>query len=466
VFLFLTLIWFALTAAVFFDFSSQWNQLAGELNRKFGIEESRWRILQIPERPFKLGLDLQGGIHLVYEADLSNISPQEYEDAMEGLRDVIERRVNLFGVEEPVVQVEEQAESWRLIVELAGIRDTKSAISAIGETPFLEFREPLSEEETEKILAKREEVRKKFEEKIQLSAEDMMAVIKDPYFAPTSLTGRFIKRATLGFDNIGNEPLVLLEFDDEGKKLFAELTKKHLGKPLAIAIDDQVISAPTIQAEITTGQAQISGNFSLEEARTLVRNLNAGALPIPITIISQQTVEASLGEESLSRSLKAALWGVLGVIIFMLVVYRMGGVIAVLGLLLYGIFILAVFKMIAVTLTLAGIAGFILSFGMAVDANVLILERMREEKKKGRDFNGMVREGFSRAWPAIRDGHITTLISTVIMFIVGTGFLQGFALTLGIGVLMSLFSAVVFVRLMMWLMAETPLAKWRAIWTR
>lgn len=477
-FLFLSVIWLAVLAAGVFVFSSQINNFIDRLNSKMAparsevttepaqIPNPTFQIPHVPDRPFKLGLDLQGGTHIVYEADLSGIASSEYDEAMEGLRDVIERRVNLFGVSEPIVQIQESDGSWRLIVELAGIRDTKAAIEAIGKTPFLEFREPRPEEEVKMILEKQEQIRKKIEAKEELSQEDFQTAVTDPYFTPTPLTGRYLKKATLGFHNVTNEPLVLLEFDEEGAKIFADLTKKYIGKPIGIYLDGQGISAPKVQQEITSGEAQITGNFKLEEARNLVRNLNAGALPIPISILSQQTIEASLGEASLSQSFKAGLWGIGSVILFMVLVYRMGGVLAVLGLLVYGIFVLALFKLIPVTLTLAGFAGFILSFGMAVDANVLISERMREERKLGRDFNGMVREGFSRAWPPIRDGHITTLISTCIMFFMGTGFLQGFALTLGIGVLASLFSAVVFVRLTTWMFAGTIFAKWKAMWTR
>ena len=381
--------------------------------------------------PFRLGLDIQGGTHLVYRADIAAVAPADRDGAMEALRDVIERRVNLFGVAEPIVQVEESGDERRLIVELAGIRDVGAAIQAIGETPYLEFREERPQEEREAIL----EAQQKGERPQE-----------DPYFIPTPLTGRFVKRATLDFDQTGFQPFVALELTDEGAKIFAELTKKNIGKQLAIYLDGVVISAPVVQEEITGGLAQISGNFTPESARELAGRLNAGALPVPITLIAQQSVEASLGRESLARSVMAGIIGFVAVAIFMILWYRLPGLLAVVALLIYVATVLAIFKLIPVTLTVAGIAGFILSIGMAVDANVLIFERMREEVQKGKAFEEAIQEGFGRAWTSIRDSNVSSLLTSGILYWLGTSVVQGFALTLGIGILISMISAITVTR--------------------
>src|SRR3989344_3002593 len=288
--------------------------------------------------PFRLGLDLLGGVHLAYQADLSQLAGQSSEDAMAGVRDVIERRVNLFGVSEPVVQIEGKD---RLIVELAGINDVQEAIGLIGSTPFLEFRE--------------------------LSDDTASAS-----FIPTNLTGRNLKRSQLTFDPTTGRAEVSLELDEEGTKLFAELTKRNIGKPVGIFLDGQPISIPTVQTEIPDGKAVISGNFNPQEAKDLVNRLNAGALPVPIALISQQTIGASLGAESLQKSLKAGLYALMLVALFMILFYRLPGLMAVLALLVYTVLVLTLYKLIPVTLTLSGIAGFILSLWIAVDANVLI----------------------------------------------------------------------------------------------
>ena len=361
----------------------------------------------IPKVPFKLGLDLQGGIHLVYQTDLSAVQDKDKENAMQGLRDVIERRVNVFGVREPVVQVQEE----RLVVELAGVIEPGEAVRLIGETPFLEFRE-LKREET-----------------------------KEPEFIPTPLTGRYLKAASVEFDQL-NRPVVSLQFDSEGSKLFEELTTRNVGLPLAIYIDQAPISWPVVQEPISGGKAQITGQFTIQEARELARNLSAGALPLPITLISQQSVGPTLGKSSLEKSLSAGIFGFLAVVLFMIVFYRLPGILASLALGIYIVLVLAIFKLVPVTLTLAGIAGFLLSIGMAVDANILIFSRMREELKSGNTFSVSLKEGFRRAWPAIRDGNFTTLIVALILFGFGTSFVKGFALTLIFGVLVSMFSAI------------------------
>ncbi len=381
-----------------------------------------------PNTPFRLGLDLLGGAHLVYQADLSKV--QDKTEAMQGVRDVVERRVNVFGVAEPLVQVSGQD---RLIVELAGIQDVNQAINLIGETPFLEFKEQKTDAEA-----------------IIQAQQQGQRLDEDP-FQPTGLNGRHLTRAQVVFDQQTYQPQVSLELNDEGKRLFAEITKRNLGKVVAIYLDGSIISAPVVQAEITDGSAVISGRFSPQESKLLATRLNSGALPVPITLISQQTIGASLGAESVRASLKAGIWGLILVGIFMILFYRLPGVISVLALGVYILIVLEIYKLIPVTLTLAGIAGFILSLGIAVDANVLIFARMKEELKAGKGLDQAIHEGFSRAWLSVRDSHVTTLLGALILYLFTTSIVKGFALTLGIGVLTSLFTATVVTRKFLYL---------------
>lgn len=379
---------------------------------------------------FHLGLDLLGGTHLVYKADLTNLAGQNSADAMEGVRDVIERRVNAFGVAEPLVQVEGKD---RLVVELAGIKDISEAIKLIGETPLLQFKEERPEKEREAIL----EAQKK-----------QQRPNEDPYFIETALTGKYLNRAQVvfgdGVQNIGAQ--VSLEFNGEGAKIFKDLTEKNLGRRLAIYLDGQPLSAPVVQTVITDGSAVISGNFTTKEAKELATRLNAGALPVPIGLVSQQNIGASLGQDSLAKSLKAGIWGLVLVGLFMILFYRLPGITAVLALIIYTVIVLAIYKLIPVTLTLAGMAGFILSLGMAVDANVLIFARMREESKAGKNLTASFQEGFRRAWLSIRDSHVTTFLGALVLYLFTTSIVKGFALTLGVGVLVSLFSAITVTR--------------------
>ncbi|KKR48144.1 MAG: Preprotein translocase subunit SecD [Candidatus Curtissbacteria bacterium GW2011_GWA1_40_16] len=374
---------------------------------------------KLPERPFTLGLDLLGGVHLQYKADLSNIGTSSPGDALAGVRDVVERRVNYFGVSEPLVQI---SGTDRLIVELAGIDDADTAIKLIGETPFLEFRDG--------------------------STLDAVPTEKDPYggWKSTGLTGSQLKRAQVVFDSQTSRAQVDLTFNDEGTKLFGEITKRNLGKPVAVFLDGVPISIPTVQTAITDGRAVISGSFTPSEAKLLATRLNSGALPVPIKLISQQTVGASLGKQSLSDSMRAGIWGLILVALFMLIFYRLPGITAMMALLVYLLITLAVYKLLPVTLTLAGIAGFILSLGMALDANVLIFARMKEELASGKPLSISLAEGFHRSWPSIRDSHVTTFISAFVLYAFTTSIVRGFALTLGIGVVISLFTSIIVTR--------------------
>jgi protein-export membrane protein SecD len=621
-----------------------YNQGADWLGEKTGIN-----LPHVKEVPFRLGLDLQGGSHLVYRADMSQVEAKDQVSALEGVRDVIERRVNKFGVSEPVVQTNISGGEHRIIVELAGIKDVKEAITMIGETPLLEFKEQedtlrelsaeeeatitalneqteaMAEEAMEKIKAgedfanvaseytqengmqeeggdlgwmtetegpdivaivgdfepgeytteilqengtlsiykledkrfrtnpfdetqlekeveashilicfegseqctsglSREEAESKINEiKAQANAynfatlaqenstgpsgpnggqlgwftHDMMVapfadaaydiavgeisdvvetdfgfhliykedernieeyhvrriawrwvteadiIGEDREWKNTELTGKNLKRAVVQFNPDDNTPEVGLEFDSEGADMFAEITDRNVGKPVGIFLDGYVISSPNVYQKILGGRAVISGRFNIQEAKLLVQRLNAGALPVPIELINQQTVGATLGHNSLMASLKAGLIGLLLVALFVILYYRLPGLLAVMSLLIYGVLILAIFKIWPVTLTLAGMAGFILSIGMAVDANVLIFERLREEIADGKPLSLAVEDSFNRAWPSIRDGNVSTLLTCFILAQFSTSIVKGFAITLGLGVLISMFSAIV-----------------------
>ncbi len=374
--------------------------------------------------PWRLGLDLVGGSYLVYEVDMADVGAEDRGSVLSGLRDVMERRVNAFGVSEPRVTTARVGDSYQLIVELAGIKDTEEAIKQIGRTALLDFREvvvppPIPGQEN-----------------VQLPEENRI------FFIPTKLSGRYLQSAQIGSDPNTGRLLILINFNDEGAKLFEELTAKNVGKPVAIFLDDELISMPTVQEAISGGDAQITGQFDAREARRLVSLFNAGALPAPIFLISQQTVGASLGLDSLKKAIIAGAVGAAAIVLFMFLYYRRNGTVASLALLFYIIFTLSIFKLFGITMTLAGIAGFILSIGMAVDANILIFARTKEEEAKGASRVGALEEGFRRAWPSIRDSNITTMLTSVILYYLTSSFVRGFALTLFIGVIVSMFSAI------------------------
>ena len=392
---------------------------------------------------FKLGLDLAGGTELVYKADMSETPAAERSDALAALQGVIERRVNLFGVAEPLVQTEQASAlsgttEDRLIVDLPGVTDINAAVAALGQTPTLEFR---------------------------LATTTLVGTTTEVAYAATGLTGRYLSSATLGFGNGATSgitaPQVILNFNSDGAKLFEQITSQNVGRTLAIFLDGQPISTPVIKEAIPGGQATISGQFTAVEARDLVRNLNFGALPVPISLESSSAVGPTLGSIAISAGVKAGLIGFAIVALFMIAWYRLPGIIAVLALTEYVAFMLAVIKVIPVTLTASGIAGLIISVGMAVDANVLIFERTKEELRKGESPREAVHIGFNRAWTAIRDGHLTMIISGVILFWLGTSIVQGFALVFVLGVLASFISAVSLSRV--FLLAIVP-EKGQGIW--
>ena len=383
---------------------------------------------EVTRFPYRLGLDLSGGTHLVYHADTKALPEGDVSGAMSSLAEVVERRVNLFGVSEPLVQIEEGGtvgnREHRLVVELPGITDAKKASEMIGKTPSLDF------------MLIRPGVDK-------LSDEAKTKLTMGEAFVSTGLTGRYLKRATLDFDQTTFQPYVSLEFNEEGAKLFGQITKANIGEIVAIFLDGQPISMPTVQTEITNGRAQITGNFKVEEARKLVRDLNYGALPVPISLVSTQTIGATLGKGALDASLYAGFWAFIVVGLFLIIWYRIPGLVAVVALAIYTAINLALFKLIPVTLTSAGIAAFILSIGMAVDANILIFERMKEELKRGKDLPEAIKEGFHRAWLSIRDSNLSSIITAIILYyFASTPVVKGFALVFLVGVLASMFSAI------------------------
>ena len=355
------------------------------------------------------GLDLKGGVRLVYELDLSKTGQGDQASAITSTRDVIERRVNTTGVSEPIIQPSTAGGKQTVIVELPGLKNVDEAVAMIGKTAMLEFKEAGSDQQS---------------------------------WVSTNLTGKQVKKATVEFDSTTNKPQIGLEFNAEGTKLFGDITARNIGKPLAIFLDEEMLQAPTVQDKITGGKAQITGDFKIQDVKNDVNLLNAGALDVPIKLVEQRVIGASLGEESVKKSLVAGLIGLALVGLFMLLNYRFAGVVALLALIGYTAITLAIYKLVPITLTLAGIAGFILSIGMAVDANILIFERMREELLKGKTLTLAIDEGFRRAMPSIKDSNAATLITCGVLYFTTTGMTRGFALTLAIGVAVSLFSAI------------------------
>lgn len=390
-----------------------------------------------PQFELKQGLDIQGGIQVVLDADMTQIAEEDRETALEASKQVIQRRVDLYGISEPVVQTSKQGENYRLIVELAGMDDPQQALDLIGTTAQLDFRlqtsNPLENPE----------------------ATPSAATIFDA-FEPTGLTGQQLKRANLTFDQRTGEPTVGIEFNPEGRDLFAELTQNNVNQVLAIFLDDVPLMFPTIQTPILDGKAVISGSFSVEEAKNMSIQLNAGAMPVPIKVVEQKTVGASLGRVSVQKSIQAGLIGIGLVMVFMILYYGFKGFLASLALVVYAVLTVALYKLLGVTLTLPGIAGLLLSIGMAVDANILIFERMKEELRDGQAFARAMELGFGRAWDSIKDANLATISTALILvnpfdfsFLNSSGLVRGFGITLLIGVIIGLFTGIVVTRTLM-----------------
>ncbi|MFH1486864.1 MAG: protein translocase subunit SecD [Chloroflexota bacterium] len=419
--------------------------------------ERGWIVADIGDLHFvrqgmRLGLDLQGGTHLVHEADLSKVDTAEKDNAMKGLTNIIERRINAYGVAEPVVQ---RQGTNRISIQLPGVRDIQEAIRLIGQTAQLDFREPELDDKGNVVYE---------EGKIKWKG-----VAKGTIDGPEKeLTGAYFKpNATVVLDPQTSKPEIAFEFDEQGAKLFEQITGRLVGKPLGIFLDDQLLSAPTVQSVIRE-RGRITG-LTLEEARTLAIQLNAGALPVPIHIVQQEDVDAMLGADSIRKSILAGEIGLLMVMLFMVLYYRVPGVLASIALVVYALIVLAIFKLLPVTLTLGGIAAFILSVGMAVDANVLIFERLKEEVWAGKTLGAAIEAGFDRAWSSIRDSNISTFITCVILYWFGSNFgaslVMGFALTLFIGVAVSMFSAIFITRTFLRSLIGSPLAKNMSLFT-
>ncbi|HYD35423.1 MAG TPA: protein translocase subunit SecD [Vitreimonas sp.] len=386
------------------------------------------------EFELKQGLDIQGGMQVVLQADMSQIPVTERTKALEAARAIMLRRVDLFGVNEPVVQTSQVDDQYRLIVELAGVEDPNQALQLVGTTAELDFRleASTSSEATASAIA-------------YLSS-----------FQTSGLTGKELKSAEVQFDPQTNEPVIALSFNDQGRELFAEITKANVGKVLAIFIDGFPVAMPVINTPILDGQAIMTGGFGLEDAKQLAIQLQAGALPVPVEVLEQRTIGASLGQESVQRSIRAGAIGIGLVMLFMILYYGWQGFLASLALCVYAVLTIAIYKILGVTLTLPGIAGLLLSIGMAVDSNILIFERMKEELRMGRSFERAMELGFGRAWDSIKDANLATIMTAMILinpldlqFLNTSGLVRGFGITLLIGVLVSLFTGIVVTRTLM-----------------
>lgn len=454
------------------------------------------------ERPgsaytFRKGLDLSGGTHLVYKADVTKLAVEDIASSMAALRDDVEHRVNAFHVSEPIVQIEQgktlssKESAYKLIVELPGITNVDDAVKAIGATPRLDFRLA-----TAKSMNEFQASSSSYTSTTTLAA-DYLAL-----FQETGLNGGMVSRASLDFNQTTHAPQVNLAFNDEGRELFGKITKENTGDYLGIFLDGKEISRPSIREPILDGKAVISGEFKTEEAKELIRNINFGALPVPISLISQSTIGPSLGQSAVNGGIKAGIVSFLVIAFFLVIWYRLPGFIAVLALACYVILNLAIFKigisptlfvfalffaflsavwdkrflvgipvsylllmlvpgaLAPVTLTAAGIAGLVLSIGMAVDANILIFERMKEELARGRGISDAMHEGFDRAWLSIRDSNTSSIITGIILYVFGsTSVVTGFALVFVVGVFVSMFTAITASRLFLYAVAPARATK-------
>ncbi|MCC6711484.1 MAG: protein translocase subunit SecD [Candidatus Pacebacteria bacterium] len=383
--------------------------------------------------PLRQGLDLQGGMQVILQADMTDIADSDRVDALVAAQEIIRRRVDLYGVSEPVIQTSQANGEYRLIVELPGVTDPQEALALVGTTAELDFR---------------------VETIIDLPIEDPEATAsafsQSVAFLPTELTGKELRKAIPQFDPNTGEPVIALQFDARGTEIFADLTTNNVGKRIGIFIDGYPVVAPVVSTPILTGEAVMTGGFTVEDSKQLSIQLNAGALPVPIKILEQRTIGANLGEESVRQSVFAGLVGLGLVIIFMMMNYGFHGAIAALALVIYSVLTIALYKILGVTLTLPGIAGLLLSIGMAVDANILIFERFKEEFRAGHSYANALELGFGRAWESIKDANLATIITSLVLinpfnfeFLNRSGLVRGFGVTLLLGVLLSLFTGVV-----------------------
>jgi len=389
-------------------------------------------------KDFKLGLDLKGGSHLVYSIDLSKKDPAQSDaDVIAGVKDKIERRVNAYGVTEPIVQTISNDRGSFVLIQLPGVTDIDQAIKLIGQTAELDFRELMVDSSGQAVL--------------DANGKEQWTITKaiGSDGVERELTGKYLKpNAQVILNQQTNAPEVAFEWNSEGAVLFEQITQRNLQKPLGIFLDNQLISAPTVQAVIKD-KGVITG-LTLEAARTLSIQLNSGSLDVPLTIVERRDIGATLGEDSLKKSLEAGIIGAAMVIIFMIAYYRFSGLMACLALVVYVVLNLAVFKLIPVVLTLPGIAGFLVSVGMGVDGNVLVAERLKEELRRGRTLGAAIEESFRQSWSAILDANVTVFIACIVLYWLGNTFgnflVLGFATTLFIGTALSMFTQVTVTR--------------------
>ncbi|NCN45835.1 MAG: protein translocase subunit SecD [Candidatus Pacebacteria bacterium CG10_big_fil_rev_8_21_14_0_10_36_11] len=428
IFLALFSLYIALPTSISLDFSMAGRQIKADIDipkislNLFGKNFSS-------DLPLKQGLDLQGGMQVILLADMNGIDLPDREDALTSAQEIIRRRVDLYGVSEPLIQTAKSGDQYRLIIELPGVDDPAQALALVGTTAQLDFRV-----ETE------------------LPALDENGEQTDTQigFLPTELTGKELKKAATQFDPNTGEPVISLQFDDKGTELFAAMTTDYVGKRIGIFIDGYPVVAPVVSTPILTGQAIMTGNFTVDDAKQLAIQLNAGALPVPIQILEQRTIGANLGEASVKQSVFAGLVGLGLVVVFMILNYGFHGAVAALALAIYAALTVAIYKIMGVTLTLPGIAGLLLSIGMAVDANILIFERFKEEFRVGHSYLNALELGFGRAWESIKDANLVTIVTALVLinplnleFLNRSGMVRGFGVTLLIGVLLSLFTGVV-----------------------
>lgn len=408
-------------------------------------------LIDLPKGPIlgekikaQLGLDLVGGTELTYQANLSE-SSNKLSD-LNNLASVFRSRIDELGVSEPTIQT---SGSDKIIIELPGIKNIDEAVSRIGDTYELVFMETSTEEEGG----------------LQLKDYYDPTFTYPGYWKKTDLSGKDLEGAEASFSGGSDQmsktqPVVLIKFNNAGREKFAQLTKKNMQKQIAIVLDNKIVSAPVVQVEITNGSAEITGSKTIKEAQQLADRLNEGMLPVPASLIGQKNIGATLGQDSLKKSIIAGLIGLFLVALFMIVYYKILGLIAVIALIVYSILTLAIYKIVPVTLTLAGVAGFILSIGMAIDANILIFERMKEEISNGKVLNQAITDGFKRAWSSVRDSNSSSIITCVILYyMAGSGPVRGFALTLGLGIIVSLFTAITVTRNILLLSAGTNLKR-------
>lgn len=382
--------------------------------------------------PLKQGLDIQGGMQVVLATDMSQIAEVDRATALESAREIIARRVDMFGVNEPSIQTSRYGDEYRLVVELAGVTDPTEALSLVGQTAELDFRlESTQSAELDPTAT-------------------MSAAAYFNNFRSTGLTGKNLQRAQVTFDQKTNEPVIDLQFDAEGTTMFADITTNNVGNVLAIFIDGFPVALPRINTPIPDGRAVMSGSFTLDDAKQLAIQLNAGALPVPIQVLEQRQIGASLGQESVQASIRAGVIGLLLVMLFMVLLYGVKGFLADIALVVYAIMTLALYKILGVTVTVPGIAGLILSIGMAVDSNILIFERMKEELRSGKPFKQAMELGFGRAWASIKDANTVTILTALILinplnfsFLNTSGLVRGFGVTLLLGIVISLFTGIV-----------------------